>query len=140
VRPARLILADVIAVGEAGGDLAAAVFDRIGQPQLAFGRSERLVVPLGGQSAGEAVTDSGLVAGWVVRSGHRDVLLAPFRGSMGGARLSRPVTGMVRFGSGYLMVGEDGGIFNFSDRPFLGSLGASPPPSPITAVAALDQQ
>jgi hypothetical protein len=45
---------------------------------------------------------------------------------------------MVPFGNGYLMVGEDGGIFNFSDRPFLGSLGASPPPSPIVAVAALD--
>ena len=28
--------------------------------------------------------------------------------------LARPVTGMVRYGDGYLMVGEDGGIFNFS--------------------------
>ena len=62
---------------------------------------------------------------------------APFRGSMGATPLNRPVTGMVRFGAGYLMVGEDGGIFNFSDLPFLGSLGADPPSTPITAVAAL---
>ncbi len=30
--------------------------------------------------------------------------------------LNKPVTGMVRFGDGYLMVGEDGGIFNFSSQ------------------------
>jgi subtilisin family serine protease len=62
---------------------------------------------------------------------------APFRGSMAATRLNRPVTGMVPFGDGYLMVGEDGGIFNFSDRPFLGSLGANPPASPVVAVAAV---
>lgn len=44
---------------------------------------------------------------------------------------------MVGYGNGYLMVAEDGGIFNFSDRRFVGSLGAAPPPSPVTAVAAL---
>jgi hypothetical protein len=64
---------------------------------------------------------------------------APFRGSLGATRLNQPVTGMVRFGDGYLMVGEDGGIFNFSDRPFSGSLGDRPPARPITSVAALDQ-
>jgi Tol biopolymer transport system component len=62
---------------------------------------------------------------------------APFRGSMGGQRLNRPVTGMVRYGTGYLMVSEDGGIFSFSDRPFAGSLGATPPAQPIVSVAAL---
>ncbi len=62
---------------------------------------------------------------------------APFRGSMGGRRLNQPVTGMVAFGNGYVMVGADGGIFNFSDRPFLGSLGSTPPSRPIVAVAAL---
>jgi hypothetical protein len=61
---------------------------------------------------------------------------AAFRGSMGSTRLNRPVTGMVRFGNGYLMVGEDGGIFNFSDQAFFGSLGSTPPPVPITSVAA----
>ena len=62
---------------------------------------------------------------------------APFRGSMGNVRLNKPVTGMVPYGNGYLMVGEDGGIFNFSDQPFLGSLGARPPSRPIVAVAGL---
>lgn len=65
---------------------------------------------------------------------------APFRWSMGGARLNRPVTGMVRFGGGYLMVDEDGGIFSVSvsvsDRALVGSLGASPPPSPVASAAA----
>jgi hypothetical protein len=44
---------------------------------------------------------------------------------------------MVRFADGYLMVGEDGGIFDFSSKPFLGSLGAHPPAHPIVSVAAL---
>jgi hypothetical protein len=58
---------------------------------------------------------------------------------MGGTRLNRPVTGMVRAGRGYLMVGEDGGIFDFSGTPdsFKGSLGANPPARPITSVAVL---
>jgi len=56
---------------------------------------------------------------------------------MGATKLNRPVTGMVRFGDGYLMVGEDGGIFNFSSQPFAGSLGAHPPVRPIVSVAAL---
>lgn len=60
------------------------------------------------------------------------------KGSLGGIRLNRPVTGMVRYADGYLMVGEDGGIFNFSQREFLGSLGANPPARPIVAVAALE--
>ena len=55
---------------------------------------------------------------------------------MGSVRLNRPVMGMVRFGNGYLMVGEDGGIFNFSDLEFLGSLGNTVIPNPIASVAA----
>ena len=35
------------------------------------------------------------------------------------------------------MVGEDGGIFSFSNQAFAGSLGANPPPHPIVSVAAL---
>ncbi|HVW32480.1 MAG TPA: metallophosphoesterase [Acidimicrobiia bacterium] len=62
---------------------------------------------------------------------------APFKGSMGGQKLNKPVTGMVRYADGYLMVGEDGGIFNFSSQPFLGSLGDKPPARPIVSVAAL---
>ena len=56
---------------------------------------------------------------------------------MGGTRLNKPMTGMVPYGNGYLMVGEDGGIFNFSDKAFLGSLGSTPPAKPIVSVAAL---
>jgi hypothetical protein len=63
---------------------------------------------------------------------------AAFWGSMGDTKLNRPVTGMVAFGDGYLMVATDGGIFNFSDRPFYGSLGADPPARPIVSVAGLD--
>ena len=74
---------------------------------------------------------------WLVASdGGVFAFSAEFRGSMGGQRLNKPVTGMVRYGDGYLMVAADGGIFAFSDVPFLGSLGANPPPSPIVAVAA----
>ena len=62
---------------------------------------------------------------------------APFRGSLGSIRLNRPITGMVRYGDGYLMVGEDGGIFNFSNLDFAGSLGNKPPARPVVAVAAL---
>ena len=36
------------------------------------------------------------------------------------------------------MVAADGGIFNFSNRPFLGSLGDRPPAQPITFAATLD--
>jgi hypothetical protein len=61
---------------------------------------------------------------------------APFMGSMGSTRLNRPVTGMVPFGNGYLMVAEDGGIFNFSNRAFAGSLGGQRLSAPIVAVAA----
>jgi hypothetical protein len=33
---------------------------------------------------------------------------------------------MARYGDGYAMVGEDGGVFSFSTEPFLGSLGGQP--------------
>ena len=33
---------------------------------------------------------------------------------------------------------SDGGVFNFSDKAFSGSLGGHPPTRPIVAVAALD--
>ena len=84
------------------------------------------------------VPDSDGVGYWLVASdGGIFAFDAPFRGSMGGTKLNKPVTGMVRFADGYLMVGEDGGIFNFSSQPFLGSLGSTPPARPIVSVAAL---
>jgi hypothetical protein len=54
---------------------------------------------------------------------------------MGNARLNRPITGMVGAGAGYLMVGEDGGIFTFGDATFAGSLGDHPPARVVTSVA-----
>jgi hypothetical protein len=53
-------------------------------------------------------------------------------------KLNKPVAGMVRYGIGYMMVGADGGIFNFSDKAFEGSLGGNPPARPITFAATLD--
>jgi hypothetical protein len=84
------------------------------------------------------VPDGDGVGYWLVASdGGIFAFQAGFKGSMGGKALNKPVTGMVRFADGYLMVGEDGGIFNFSSKPFLGSLGGNPPARPIVSVAAL---
>jgi hypothetical protein len=46
------------------------------------------------------------------------------------------VIGAIAYGDGYLMVASDSGIFSFSNRPFHGSLGRTPPPNPIVGVAA----
>jgi hypothetical protein len=61
---------------------------------------------------------------------------ARFRGSMGGRHLNAPVTGIVRYGTGYLMVATDGGIFDFSEVRFLGSLGGRVLPARIVSVTA----
>jgi hypothetical protein len=84
------------------------------------------------------VPDSDGKGYWLVASdGGIFAFDAPFKGSMGDKKLNKPVTGMVRYADGYLMVGEDGGIFNFSSKDFLGSLGATPPARPIVSVATL---
>lgn len=61
---------------------------------------------------------------------------ASFRASIAGAHLNRAVNGLVPFGNGYLMVAPDGGVFNFSNKPFYGSLGSNPPSAPIIGIAA----
>ena len=38
-------------------------------------------------------------------------------------------------GGGYWLVASDGGIFSFGDAAFYGSLGATPPASPVVALA-----
>jgi hypothetical protein len=74
---------------------------------------------------------------WLVASdGGVFAFNAPFRGSMGGHVLNKPVNGLVAFGNGYLMVASDGGIFDFSNKPFFGSLGGNPPAAPIIGIAA----
>jgi hypothetical protein len=60
---------------------------------------------------------------------------AKFRGSMGDTPLAKPVSGMVPGNAGYLMVAEDGGVFSFGDVGFYGSLGNTPSPRPIVAIA-----
>ena len=64
---------------------------------------------------------------------------SPYRGSVPealgpGARLNEPVVAMIEYGNGYVQVASDGGTFVFADRPFLGSLGAEPPATPVVAV------
>jgi hypothetical protein len=44
---------------------------------------------------------------------------------------------MAASGPGYVMVSADGGIFDFSSRPFTGSLGDDPPARPIVSVTAV---
>jgi len=43
-----------------------------------------------------------------------------------------------RYGNGYLMVAEDGGVFDFSDKPFSGSTGDNPPANPMVSITTLD--
>lgn len=65
---------------------------------------------------------------------------APYRGSIPGlgiGPLNKDVIGMVPYGNGYLMVAKDGGVFNFSDRAFNGSLGANPPNTDIVSITPL---
>jgi len=84
------------------------------------------------------VPDSDGIGYWLVASdGGIFAFEAPFKGSLGSVKLNKPVTGMVRYADGYLMVGEDGGIFNFSNQQFLGSLGGTTLARPIVSVAAL---
>jgi hypothetical protein len=59
---------------------------------------------------------------------------APFRGSTGGLRLTRPIVGMAPSGSGYWLVASDGGIFSFG-LPFYGSAGGIPLARPIVGMA-----
>jgi hypothetical protein len=50
---------------------------------------------------------------------------APYFGSMGGRRISRPVVAHIAGpgSGGYWMVASDGGIFSFGDAVFSGSMG-----------------
>ncbi len=60
---------------------------------------------------------------------------APFRGSMGGARLNAPVVGMAPAAGGYWEVASDGGIFAFG-VPFKGSMGATHLNRPVAGMVA----
>ena len=151
----------VFSVGDAGffGDMSlvrlnAAVLDSVATPS---GQGYFMVASDGGVFAFGDATFRGSMGGtplnapvqslvpdgdgdgyWLVASdGGIFAFNAGFHGSMGSVPLNRPVTGMVPFGGGYLMVAEDGGLFNFSLLPFLGSLASTSLSSPVVAVAGL---
>jgi hypothetical protein len=95
--------------------------------------------PAGARAAGQAATGSGtsgprfddLEDGyWEVASdggvfAHGS---APFEGSLGGVRLTRPIVGMAADAEsdGYWLAASDGGVFAFGGAAFGGSLGARP--------------
>ena len=60
-----------------------------------------------------------------------------FFGSMGGARLNRPIVGMAPTpsGLGYWLVASDGGVFAFGDARFFGSTGGLTLNRPIVGMA-----
>jgi hypothetical protein len=45
------------------------------------------------------------------------------------------VNGLVAYGSGYLMVASEGGVCDFSNKAFVGSLANTPPTAPIIGIA-----
>ena len=49
-------------------------------------------------------------------------------------QLAAPVNGIVPLGNGYILVATDGGVFNFSDTAFAGSL-AGNADSPVVGIA-----
>ncbi len=90
------------------------------------------------------VPDTDGIGYWLVASDEGAfAFLASYRGSIpgvfaAGASLNAPVISMVLYGDFYLMVASDGGIFNFSNPPFHGSLLSRniTPAGPVTAFAA----
>jgi hypothetical protein len=63
---------------------------------------------------------------------------APFYGSTGNIRLSRPIVNMAPTptGRGYWLVASDGGVFTFGDAAFYGSTGNIRLTRPIVAASA----
>ena len=76
---------------------------------------------------------------------------AGFYGSMGGSHLNKPIVGMAASpyasavppaqprpaGKGYWLVASDGGVFNFGDAAFYGSMGGSHLNKPIVGAASV---
>ena len=62
---------------------------------------------------------------------------APFYGSAGNIRLTKPVVGMMATtsGGGYRLTAADGGIFSYGSAPFYGSTGNIALTQPVVGVA-----
>jgi uncharacterized delta-60 repeat protein len=94
-------------------------------------------IPLNQPVTGIAVDPDGTGYWLVAADGGIFAFAAPFLGSLGHLALNQPVTDMTAWGDGYLLVGADGGVFVFGSQPFVGSLGNTPPTSPVIAIAAI---
>ena len=60
---------------------------------------------------------------------------APYRGSLGSTRLNAPIRRMAGCGDGYLLVASEGGVFDFSNCPFAGSLAGQSATGPVVGLA-----
>ena len=62
---------------------------------------------------------------------------APFLGSAGALRLTKPIAGMAPSptGTGYWLVGADGGVFAFGDAAYRGSMGRAALNAPVVGIA-----
>ncbi len=61
---------------------------------------------------------------------------APFNGSAGSLPLTHPVVDGTSFSGGYLLLGSDGGVFNFAGGGFYGSLGDRALSAPAASITA----
>jgi hypothetical protein len=74
---------------------------------------------------------------WVVTAqGYVDSAYATYLGSPAGA-VARPIVAIqpTSSGYGYWLVGSDGGIFNYGNAPYLGSMGGHPLNQPVVGMA-----
>jgi len=62
---------------------------------------------------------------------------ATFYGSMGATPLNARIAAMIPYGQRYLMIGSDGGDFNFSLAPYFGNATATGASDPVVAAAGI---
>ncbi|MEM9607059.1 MAG: hypothetical protein AAGA99_06510 [Actinomycetota bacterium] len=87
------------------------------------------------QAAGgvvDVITDPDGTGYWVITAdGGVFAFEARFAGSLADTELNSPLVAAAAVADGYVLVAEDGGVFNFTEGPFLGGLGDEPLPDPI---------
>jgi hypothetical protein len=99
----------------------------LGAPGTRANRQVGIAATRSGNGYWTVSTDGGVFA-------HGD---APFHGSMGGQRMSKPIVAVATTAkaSGYWLVASDGGIFSFGAARFHGSTGAQRLHKPIVGMA-----